>query len=139
MTLDPQTFAAAAEALVGTPFRLHGRDPRTGLDCIGVFAAALEACGRRHDLPLGYGLRMTSIEGWLPKPGDWGFVAVSGRPRAGDAVLLRLGPVQYHLAIAIGSADWVHAHAGLRRVVRTSALPDGPIVEHWRPAPSTEG
>ena len=31
---------AAARALVGVPFRLHGRD-RDGLDCVGLAALAL--------------------------------------------------------------------------------------------------
>ena len=137
MTLDAEAFAAAANALVGTPFRLHGRDPRTGLDCIGVFAAALSACGKQHDLPRGYRLRMASLEGWLPMPDDCGFTTVQGPPCAGDVVLMRVGPVQHHLAIALGGSGWVHAHAGLRRVVRTSALPEGSIIEHWRPKPTS--
>ena len=36
-------LAAAAESLVGTRFRLHGRDPDTGLDCVGLLAASLAA------------------------------------------------------------------------------------------------
>ncbi len=35
---------AAARALVGVPFRLHGRD-RDGLDCVGVAALALGRTG----------------------------------------------------------------------------------------------
>lgn len=137
MTINPDAFAAAAEALVGTPFRLHGRDPRTGLDCIGVFAAALKACGQDADLPVGYRMRMVSLEEWLPSPSEFGFRVAEGPALAGDVVLQRVGPVQYHLAIALGSSGWVHAHAGLRRVVKTPARPDGPIIEQWRPVAPT--
>ena len=34
-------IAAAARALVGVPFRLQGRDPALGLDCVGLVGAAL--------------------------------------------------------------------------------------------------
>ena len=34
-------LAAAALTLVGSPWRLHGRNPATGLDCIGLLGAAL--------------------------------------------------------------------------------------------------
>ncbi len=34
-------LAAAALNLIGTPFRLHGRDPATGLDCVGLVAEAM--------------------------------------------------------------------------------------------------
>ena len=33
--MSAQALAEAAAALVGSRFRLHGRDPATGLDCIG--------------------------------------------------------------------------------------------------------
>ena len=36
-----EALATAAEQLIGIPFRLHGRNPETGLDCVGVVAAAV--------------------------------------------------------------------------------------------------
>ena len=56
-------LAAAAESLVGTRFRLHGRDPDTGLDCVGLLAASLAAIGRAAPLPNGYRLRARSLPG----------------------------------------------------------------------------
>ena len=45
-------LAAAALYLVGAPFRLHGRDPRTGVDCVGLVLLALEGAGLRvPDIP----------------------------------------------------------------------------------------
>jgi hypothetical protein len=67
-------LAAQARALVGAPFRLHGRDPETGLDCLGVLAAALAACGISARLPNGYVLRNRI----LPELGD--YVAGNGSP-----------------------------------------------------------
>jgi len=38
-------FATAAESFIGVRFRFRGLDPRTGLDCAGLVAAALGAVG----------------------------------------------------------------------------------------------
>lgn len=38
-------FAVAAEALVGSRWRRHGRDPRRGIDCGGLLRCALRAIG----------------------------------------------------------------------------------------------
>lgn len=130
-------LAEAAERLVGTPFRLHGRDPAQGLDCIGLLSAALAQCGRRIALPSGYSLRLSRIEAWLPDCAALGFVSARLPFEPGDVVLLQPGPAQFHLAIATRDGGWVHAHAGLRRVVHQPALPLGPILHHWRRAPET--
>ena len=57
-------LARAAEALIGAPFRLHGRNAATGLDCIGVVTAAFVACGRETGSLPAYGLRNRSIAEW---------------------------------------------------------------------------
>lgn len=129
-------LAGAAEALVGIRFRLHGRDPATGLDCIGLLAAALAGAGRKVDLPTGYALRLTDLSKWLPDPADLGFEPAKPPFRPGDVVLLRPSAAQVHLAIA-GHTCWVHAHAGLRRVVNQPEQPAGVILHHWRPIPQT--
>lgn len=129
-------LAQSAADLVGTRFLLHGRDSATGLDCIGLLAAALAGAGRAVSLPNGYALRMRDPAGWLPPPEALGFASAEPPFLPGDAVLLRLGAVQVHLAIAALDGGWVHAHAGLRRVVHQPVLPDGTILHHWRLAPS---
>ena len=108
-------IAARARALVGTRFRPQGRDPGHGLDCVG--AAAL-ACGiARERLPRNYALRghaLAEIERGLR---DLGCRPVAGRRlEPGDVVICRPGPAQFHLAV-ITPAGFVHADAGLRRVV----------------------
>lgn len=125
-------LAEAAAALEDCRFRLHGRDPATGLDCIGLFGAAMAAIGRPLDLPRTYGLRAVSPAPWLPEPGAIGFHPVSGEIRPGDALMLRLGPVQHHLLIAAAQGGFVHADAGLRRVVIVPCLPEGVVLHHWR-------
>lgn len=135
--MSASALAAAAEALVGTQFRLHGRDPATGLDCIGLFGAAMAANGRPLALPTGYPLRLRELHGWLPDPAAYGFT-LTGPPFApGDVVMLRPGPAQFHLAIAAPDLGWVHAHAGLRQVVHDSALPAGTLIHHWRLLPAS--
>jgi cell wall-associated NlpC family hydrolase len=125
-------LARAAEALVGTPFRLHGRDPATGLDCIGLFAAAMAAIGRDVAVPTGYPLRVRRLEGWLPDPVGFGLCPAQGGLEAGDVLLIAPGPCQLHLAIASAAGGWIHAHAGLRRVVHDAACPAGGMLHHWR-------
>jgi cell wall-associated NlpC family hydrolase len=125
-------LAEAALALVGTRFRLHGRDPVHGLDCIGLLEAAMARIGKPITLPQGYGLRNASLDRWLPQPEALGFVPASGPMRSGDVLLSAPGPAQYHLAIAAPPHGFAHAHAGLRRVVVSAQMPAGPILQHWR-------
>ena len=130
--ITPARLARAAEALVGTRFRLHGRDPATGLDCIGLLVAAMTRGGQVIAVPTGYPLRLHNLAQWLPDPAACGFTEAHEPFRVGDVVMLQPGPAQFHLAIADRALGWVHAHAGLRRVVREAALPAGLITAHWR-------
>jgi cell wall-associated NlpC family hydrolase len=125
-------LAAAAEALVGSPFRLHGRDPATGLDCVGVLAAALSAAGQAHRLPNGYTLRNRSLLDTSPVAQLCGLGPASGIIVAGDVLICRVSPCQFHIAIAASDGGFVHAHAGLRRVVVTPDPLPWPIIQHWR-------
>ena len=130
--MTPLHLAHEAEALVGTPFRLHGRDPATGLDCIGLLGAAMAGAGMPIILPTGYSLRLRDLAQWLPEPAALGFAETCGTAEPGDVIMLQPGPAQFHLAIADRQLGWVHAHAGLRRVVRDVQLPAGTITAHWR-------
>lgn len=125
-------LARAAEELVGSPFRLHGRDPITGLDCIGLLAAAMEKAGRRIAVPTGYPLRLRDAESWIPDPASCGMAKGTEPFEPGDVILLQSGPAQLHLAIAARADRWIHAHLGLRRVVCQNERPDGAIIHHFR-------
>lgn len=118
-------IAARAEALVGARFRLHGRDPASGLDCIGVAAAATGIAVRS-----GYPLRggdVREIEAALRAAG---FARVA-ESRAGDVIVLRPGPGQLHVAIRTETGV-VHADAALRRIVARPGLPQGEVLGVWR-------
>jgi cell wall-associated NlpC family hydrolase len=132
-------LAVAAAGLVGCPFRLHGRDPATGLDCVGLVVAALAAIGARPSAPTGYALRNLAVEDWLHHAAGSGLVPSPGPVRTGDVLLIRLGACQHHLAIAAGDGIVIHAHAGLRRVVRQPHDPAWQLCAKWRAALTSEG
>ena len=127
-----ERFAQAAEALAGTRFRLHGRSRAGGVDCIGLVACALEACGRRVRSPEGYGLRNSDIARHLRFAAENGFAETERPDARGDLLLVLPGPAQFHLLVASGAGHFVHAHAGLRRVVRDRGLPGAPVLRRWR-------
>ncbi|WP_188064611.1 C40 family peptidase [Sphingobium sp. KCTC 72723] len=115
-----------ARALVGVPFRLHGRCARLGVDCVGL---AMLALGRR-DAPDTYGLRM----GDAGRAAHW--LAAAGLRQVddmqpGDVALVRAGPMQLHLMIHV-PGGFVHAHAGLRRVVAMPGPSPWPVIGCWR-------
>jgi cell wall-associated NlpC family hydrolase len=134
---DPgEALATAAEQLIGIPFRLHGRNPETGLDCVGVVAAALLATGAKPFAPSGYALRNLTVSQWLHHAGKSGLTPAPGPIQVGDVLLLTLGHCQHHLAIATASTTVVHAHAGLRQVVKQPLQPGWRVTAKWRAAPS---
>ncbi len=123
-------LAAAAASLVGVRFRLHGRDPTTGLDCVGVVAEAMRRAGTQPVVPTGYRLHSASISGLLPFVAANNFVQVT-HPGEADVVLVMVSPVQPHLLI--GTPDgFVHAHAGIGRVTLLPGLLPWPAACGWR-------
>jgi cell wall-associated NlpC family hydrolase len=131
-------LANAAQALVGVPFRLHGREPATGLDCLGLVGRALEDCGRSVRYPQGYRLRNTDIAPWLGFAARNGLRSCADPVRRGDVLLMQPGPAQHHLLIALGDTRFVHAHAGLRRVVIQHFPSPQPPLAQWRLDPDPE-
>ena len=118
----------AAMTLVGAPFRLHGRDPATGLDCVGLVAEAMLRAGFTPVAPHGYSLRATSVDTLLP------FVHANGLKRVrtnGDIVLVMVGPLQPHLVLR-AAGGFVHAHAGIGRVTFLPGALPWPIHTQWR-------
>jgi cell wall-associated NlpC family hydrolase len=97
---------AAARAAVGARFRLHGRDPATGLDCVGLAAWALRAGGFAGKVPDGYALR----------GGDAGRIAAlieakglvrQAAARAGDVLLCRSGRGSFIWRFLSGTASFM--------------------------------
>jgi hypothetical protein len=139
MTRESCGLGEAAAALVGCRFRLHGLDPASGLDCVGLVYASLAALGHQPVPPRGYGLRNLSIDHWLE------FAERSGLEPAGEklgpdqVLLVDLGFGQHHLMITTEEDEVVHAHAGLSRVVKHRRDPAIPICKRWRVQPPSKG
>ena len=126
--VEPQDIIVRARALIGTRFRLHGRDPATGLDCVGLVSIGYRVTA---SVPTGYPLRggdaasyAALIDGFAQRR--------TGTPQAADALLISMGPQQYHLGIWTGTS-LIHAHAGLRRVVETPGAITDPFFAIWQP------
>jgi murein DD-endopeptidase / murein LD-carboxypeptidase len=116
----------ALRSLVGAPFRLHGRDPETGLDCVGVAALVFGV----SDVPRGYSVRTADGSGVAGLVDAAGLRRVRRQPEAGDLVLVKSGPAQCHLVVMTG-LGFVHADAGVGRVVETPGLLPWPVIAIW--------
>lgn len=119
-----------ALSAVGSPFRPQGRDPTTGLDCVGLVTWTFEIPSDEfrsdyrlhgdHERELAEGLEQQFER--LPP----------GKCAAGDVLLCRISPRQSHLAIACGKSI-VHADARLRRVVERPGGCPWPVIAAFRP------
>lgn len=121
-------YPERARALVGTRFRLQGRDEE-GLDCIGVVLATfgISAQEVRRDYRL-RGARRAELELGL----DRYFRRVRcAQLRTGDIMLMEAAADQLHLGVRT-DAGFVHAHARIGRVVETPGLPDWPLLSVYR-------
>lgn len=130
-------LAEAALSFEGVPFRLQGRDPAHGLDCIGLVLASLAQLGIRPALPADY--RALRRDVLIPSATlrSAGLVETREPHRTGTIALMRTAPTQAHAAIAVPQGRIVHAHAGLRRVVVSPRPDHWPILAAWRLGPET--
>ncbi|MEO9470360.1 peptidoglycan endopeptidase [Parasphingorhabdus sp.] len=133
-----QIVAGEARRLCGTRYRLHGRDPVHGIDCIGLCWLSLAAAGIRCEAPNGYALRggtVKQVERFmsgigLTRIGEYGGQSPR-RWRDGDIMLTRPAPLQLHMIIG-AAGGMVHAHAGLRKVVFSRAGRLGELLAIFR-------
>lgn len=139
---------AAARRAIGVRFRLHGRDPAYGLDCVGLAALAIRAGAIRAGggltiIPTGYALRSGDSEAAAAMIDAAGLIRADHcrlGPQPGDLLLCRAGPGQLHLVIDSGApgGGFIHADAQLRRVVERPGPPPWPIIGRWRLAQTEE-
>ena len=119
-------YAERARALVGTRFRPQGRGEH-GLDCIGLVMAVFEIPPELA--PRDYRLR--SNQGDELAAGLARHFRKVRKIAPGDVLLLEVESDQPHLAVRT-RAGFVHAHAGIGRVVETPGLPDWPLLGAYR-------
>ena len=125
-------LAAAALGLVGAPFRLHGRDPLTGIDCVGLVAEAMRCAGFRPCAPNGYTMRSARTEKFQTLANANGMILTDENP---DIVLAMVNPLQPHLII-LTADGFVHAHAGIGRVTFSLGAIPWPVIHRWRIEPT---
>jgi hypothetical protein len=121
-------YVERARGLVGTRFRPQGRGAG-GLDCVGLvlatFALAGDAVRRNyslkgdHEAELRHGLIVHFREIGVDKL------------REGDVMLMSVATDQLHLGVRT-RAGFVHAHAGIGRVVETPGFPEWPLLAAYR-------
>jgi cell wall-associated NlpC family hydrolase len=121
---------AAARSAVGARFRLHGRDPAFGLDCVGLAALAMRAGGFAGTIPADYPLRGGDAETFAVRLDASGLVR-GEIPQPGDLALFAAGPAQFHMAVLV-RGGLVHADALLRRVVERPGPAPWPLIGCWR-------
>lgn len=119
-------YAKRARARVGTRFRPQGRGDE-GLDCVGLvlaaFAIPIEEVRRNYPLR---GDHMGALSAGLADH----FRKVRN-VAPGDVLLMRIADDQLHMGVKTDSG-FVHAHAGIGRVVETPGDPPWPVAAIYR-------
>ncbi len=120
MSPDPRQY-------LGIPFRLGGRDPATGIDCIGLVALVF---GKVGNAPKGYAMRGASLARWAGEL-DRNFLRrTDDAMQSGDIALLETGPSTWHVGVWSGNA-LIHADVRRGRVVETPAPLPWPVIGIW--------
>jgi len=124
-----QDYCERARALVGTRYRPQGRDPKAGLDCVGLvlvtYGIALDAVRRNYRLS---GDHRAEIERELA---PFFLCKRANGPCRDDLMLLAVSAEQLHFGIRT-DLGFVHADARLGRVVETPGTPRWPLLATYR-------
>jgi len=132
--MTAEDVVASARRCIGVRFRPQGRDPRTGLDCVGVAAVSIN----KALPPARYSMREREWRISASMAAELGLREIfPGDVRAGDMMLVDVGPGQVH-TVVMTPTGFVHADARLRKVVETPGRPKWPVLAAWR-ACSDEG
>lgn len=122
-------YVAKARSLLGARFLPQGRNPRLGIDCLGLvlLVYGIEASKVRRDYRLrGHHLRAAdlALAAFFDRVPGTGCVA-------GDLLLARVAVDQIHFAVQCGTS-FIHADAGLRLVVEVPGSPPWPMAAAYR-------
>lgn len=111
-----EDVVAVARQALGAPFRVQGRDPSIGLDCVGLLVYVARTFNLSHQDKVSYSLSADMSR--LPMELEQSSLRRLGCEdrRSGDVLLFQLRPGHWHVGIA-SPVGMIHAHLGLRRVV----------------------
>ena len=128
-----QSIANRAEQAIDIPFRLHGRSVAKGLDCVGLVAHAISPLILGTTIPQHYSLRFGDLSAVNQFFGPFDFLSIcpSSSMMSGDIIVTAPSVNQLHFLIITGK-NYVHAHAGLRRIVKSNLPVLTPIKMIWR-------
>lgn len=119
-------FVACARSFLGVRFAHQGRNPASGLDCLGLLIATAEKAGISID---GFPPRMLDDRQYGHRPDTEYLQETLARylqpvatAEIGDVLLLRIHGRPQHLALvsdypAVGEYGMIHAYAAARKVV----------------------
>lgn len=125
--MEPDRIAAiiaAARRCLGTPFHHQGRQPRHGIDCIGLIVVALRAIGLTVHDHTNYSRRPDG-KSLLAALTEHGAKPVS-KIQPGDILLFRYDNQPQHVALATEPDRMIHSFAVAGEVVETI------IGDYWR-------
>lgn len=118
MSARGDMIAAAADGMVGTPFKHQGRNPKAGVDCAGVVLCSVWSAGCELPDCIGYG----------PQPkADVLLEELQQRARRvhrddaepGDIMLFQYrADMPMHFAVLLANEYVVHAHGSTGKVIK---------------------
>lgn len=118
-----------ARQLIGVRFRPQGRSPALGLDCLGLAALAFRLPTGR--VPVDYRLHASARERLERELGAYFRQVPPAEITAGDLAVVEPGVGQLHVLILTGRG-YIHADAGLRRIVEAPGPSQWPLLSTWR-------
>lgn len=118
------TYAERARLLIGCRFRPQGRDENSGLDCLGLAATTYGI--PLQQVPTDYRLRGNHFDALFQGMTGYFRQIRVGQVKAGDLLLCAAAADQPHMLVKT-DAGFIHADAGLRRIVETPGAPPWPV------------
>lgn len=118
-----QEIVDAARKYIGVKWKHQGRNPASGLDCLGLIVQVAKDIGLEPYDPVDYSKRpdgqrlIAELNAQLKQTVDY---------QAGDILLMRMGANPQHLAIVNETGGIIHSYAEIRKVV------EHPLNDDWR-------
>lgn len=139
--LPSHPFVDAARKYIDVPYVHQGRDPQTGLDCVGIIRQALLDNGHNPPDLKAYSDRPTKEDKLTEMMTDY-FGPFHPNLMVGDVVIVELSGLPHHLALVgnyfLGGFSLIHTRSDVRIDTTTRVTREwGAVREHrlndkWR-------